>query len=164
MVQEQLLLRVALVALGLVEALLPLHVVAYLAGSLVYSHSAHLIGLEVLQINLSRCIHQMLLEIFVEAEIDSHGTVLITFLCEPLLHLLVIILLIAVFHVFAHLLVGHLLCRPEGKLVALGRSLGHVDRALIHRVRVPAHYAALGVRCSEHPAVGLLIAARNPRV
>ena len=65
MLQEQLLLRVALVALRLVEALLPLHV-AYLAGSLIDSHGAHLVGLEVGQIDLGRSsVHQMLLEVFV---------------------------------------------------------------------------------------------------
>lgn len=154
-------------ALGLVEAGLPLHVVAYLAGSLIDSHGTHLIRLKVAQIKLSRAsAHQMLREVLVQTEIYGH-VVLVTLLRKPLLHLRVVaVLLVAVLHVFPHLLVRHLLrldAGAEWQLVALRRSLVHVDRALIH-VSVAAHDGALGVWSGEDAGIGLLAAAGHPRV
>ena len=71
-VQEQLLLRVVTVALRLIQVL-PVHVVADLAGALIDSHRAHLVRLEARQIaqlvQLRPCAHQVLR---IVAEVDGH--------------------------------------------------------------------------------------------
>lgn len=167
--QEQLLLLVAFMALRLVETLLPVNVVADLAGALVDSHGAHLIALEVgyiAQLVDLRWtgVHQVLREVLIEAHIYTHLAVLVVFLSESL-HLLVVVRFV-VLHVLAHLLLSHLLrldVGPKRQLVALSSSLIHIDTSLVHIV-VSTHNVALSVRSCVHAAARLLVAAWHPGV